>query len=151
MERTSIIRKRIEAIVIDFVLTVGFGFVSLFVATIFQNMIVGITSIPMQHGRFRNSILATVINLGSEPGELRSIGLHGAGLWFYPAFFTSIWLWLYAGSGFLLKAARHFDIGFQWFNGHADIEHKPLQAIGLVAGVLVAIVYWSAIVVSRMF
>ena len=25
-----------------------------------------------------------------------------------PAFFTSIWLWLYAGSGFLLKAARRF-------------------------------------------
>src|SRR5438270_6428161 len=33
-------------------------------------------------------------------------------LWFYPAFFTTIWLWLYAGSGFLLKAARRFDIGF---------------------------------------
>src|SRR5439155_1624424 len=26
-----------------------------------------------------------------------------------PTFFTSIWLWLYAGSGFLLKAARRFD------------------------------------------
>ena len=26
-------------------------------------------------------------------------------VFFFAAFFTSIWLWLYAGSGFLLKAA----------------------------------------------
>lgn len=61
-------------------------------------------------------------------------------LWYFPAFFTSIWLWLYAGSGFLLKAARRFDIGFDWFNRHFDIEKKPLQSIGLVAGALVAFV-----------
>ena len=47
-----------------------------------------------------------------------------ATVYFYPAFFTSIWLWLYAGSGFLLKAARRFDIGFQWFNRKFDIEKK---------------------------
>ena len=62
---------------------------------------------------------------------------------------TSIWLWLYAGSGFLLKAARRFDTGFDWFNRHFDIEKKPLQAIGLVAGALVAVVYWAAVIVSR--
>jgi hypothetical protein len=70
-------------------------------------------------------------------------------LFFCGAFFTSIWLWLYAGSGFLLKAARRFDIGFEWFNKHFDIEKKPLQSIGLVAGALVAVVYWSAVIVSR--
>ena len=67
----------------------------------------------------------------------------------FPAFFTSIWLWLYAGSGFLLKAARRFDIGFDWFNRKFDIEKKPLQSIGLVAGALVAVVYWAAVIVSR--
>jgi hypothetical protein len=56
---------------------------------------------------------------------------------------ASIWLWLYAGSGFLLKAARRFDIGFDWFNRRFDIEKKPLSAIGLVAGALVAILYWA--------
>jgi hypothetical protein len=64
-------------------------------------------------------------------------------IWLYPAFFTSIWLWLYAGSGFLLKAARRFDIGFQWFNRKFDIEKKPLSAIGLVAGAMFAFVYWG--------
>jgi len=71
-------------------------------------------------------------------------------LWILPAFFTSIWLWLYAGSGFLLKAARRFDIGFDWFNRKFDIEKKPLQSIGLVAGALVAVVYWTAVIVSKM-
>jgi hypothetical protein len=66
-------------------------------------------------------------------------------LWVVPAFFTSIWLWLYAGSGFLLKAVRRFDIGFQWFNRKFDIEEKPLSAIGLVAGALVALTYWGVV------
>jgi hypothetical protein len=70
-------------------------------------------------------------------------------LWLCAAFFTSIWLWLYAGSGFILKAARRFDIGFDWFNRKFDIEKKPLQSIGLVAGVLVAVVYWAVVIVSR--
>lgn len=67
----------------------------------------------------------------------------------YPCLFTSVWLWLYAGSGFLLKFARRFDVGFQWFNRRFDIEKKPLSSIGLVAGCIVALVYWAAVVVSR--
>lgn len=70
-------------------------------------------------------------------------------MWFGSALFTSIWLWLYAGSGFLLKAAQRFDISFGWFISNADIEKKPLQSIGLVAGAVVAVVYWAAVIVSR--
>jgi hypothetical protein len=40
-------------------------------------------------------------------------------------------------------------VGFQWFTRHFDIEKKPPQSIGLVAGALVAIVYWTAVIVSR--
>ncbi len=67
-----------------------------------------------------------------------------------PAFFTSIWLSLYAASGFLLKAAHRFDMGFQWINRKVDIEKKPLQPIGLVAGALVALVYWTVAIASRL-
>jgi len=67
----------------------------------------------------------------------------------YPLLITSIWLWLYVGSGYLLKFARRFDIGFQWFNRKLDIEKQPLQSIGLVAGALVAVIYWTAAIVSR--
>jgi hypothetical protein len=81
--------------------------------------------------------------------DWRHPNLLAEGLNFVPVFFTSVWLWLYAGSGFLLKAARRLDFGFQWFNRKFDIEKKPLQSIGLVAGALVAIVYWTAVIVSR--
>src|ERR1022692_1517304 len=66
----------------------------------------------------------------------------------FPAFFTSIWLWLYAGAGFLLKAARRLDIGFDWFSRRFDIEEKPLQSIGLVWEILVAFLFWTAVIVS---
>jgi hypothetical protein len=62
-----------------------------------------------------------------------------------PGLFTSVLLWLYAGSGFLLKAARRFDIGFDCFNRKFDIEKHPLSSIGLVAGALVALAYWGVV------
>jgi hypothetical protein len=74
--------------------------------------------------------------------------------WWMTFFFSSSTycfsiVYLYAGSGFLLKAARRFDIGFAWFNRHFDIEKKPLQSIGLVAGAIVAVVYWTVVVVHH--
>lgn len=67
----------------------------------------------------------------------------------FPTFFTTVWLWLYAGSGFLLIAGRRFQIGFQWFIRWADIEKKPLNCIGFVAGNLAALVYWAAVIVRH--
>jgi hypothetical protein len=56
---------------------------------------------------------------------------------------AALWLWLYAVSGFLLRAARRLDLGLGWFNRRCDIEQKPLSSIGLVAGALCALVYWA--------
>lgn len=64
-------------------------------------------------------------------------------LYVYPALVTSVWLWLFLVSGLLLKAARFFDSGFLRLKRCLDIEHQPLQAIGLVAGVILAFGYWS--------
>jgi len=72
----------------------------------------------------------------------------GLAIFWLPTFFTSVWLWLYVASGLLLKFARRFDKFFLWFNAKADIEQKPLQAIGLVAGGIVALLYWAWAVVS---
>jgi hypothetical protein len=66
-----------------------------------------------------------------------------------PVVIMGISIWLPFVSGFLLKAARRLDLGFDWFNRTFDIERKPLQSIGLVAGALVAVVYWSVVIVSR--
>jgi hypothetical protein len=47
-------------------------------------------------------------------------------------------------------AARRFDIGFAWFNRKFDIEHHPLSAIGLVAGAIVAVLWWAVVAVRWM-
>jgi hypothetical protein len=68
----------------------------------------------------------------------------------FPAFLTSIWLWLHTGSGFLIRAARRFNIGFGWFNRNFDVEHKPLQSIGLVSGALVALMFWALLIARNL-
>ena len=70
-------------------------------------------------------------------------------------------LWLYFGipsvlllyfvSAQTLKAARRFDLGFQWYSQKFDIKNKPLQCIGLVAGVFIALLYWGIVVVWQFF
>jgi hypothetical protein len=62
-----------------------------------------------------------------------------------PVLFTSIWLLLYAISGGLLRLATRVDVISEWLKRHLDIEKRPVQSIGFVAGILVALVYWCAI------
>jgi hypothetical protein len=71
------------------------------------------------------------------------------GIFFYTAFMTSGWIWFYVGSGFLLKAARRFDVRFQWFTRKFDIERRPLSNIGFIAGALAVVLYWSHALISR--
>jgi hypothetical protein len=54
-----------------------------------------------------------------------------------PTFFTSIWLWLYAGSGFLLKAARRFRHRLpvvQPSHGHREAALAEHRTCGRCAG-----------------
>jgi hypothetical protein len=101
------------------------------------------------------SLLVQYVYVMSGEQALSSVAVKQA-MPFFPVFAVELavisamsWLWLYAVSGFILKAARRFDIGFEWFNRKFDIEKKPLQSIGLVAGALVAVTYWAAVIVSR--
>jgi hypothetical protein len=77
--------------------------------------------------------------------------LEGYALLFGVTLVPLIWLGLFTVAGLAIVVARRFDIGFQWFNRKFDIEHKPLQSIGLVAGALVAMAYWSAVIVSHVW
>lgn len=65
------------------------------------------------------------------------------GAFLYCLFLSTIWLWIYVISAIVLKLVCRFDVVLQWFNSKADIEKKPLSAIGLVAGALVVCVYWG--------
>jgi hypothetical protein len=70
-------------------------------------------------------------------------------IFFYPMFLTSLWVWLYVGSGVVLRGTNRLDAGFSWFKRHFDIENKPLQSIGFVAGLLFAIAYWFVIALKK--
>ena len=55
---------------------------------------------------------------------------------------------LVMSSASVLGAIRRLDAGFNWFNRNFDIENKPLSAVGFVAGVLMAIIYWTVVILS---
>jgi hypothetical protein len=65
----------------------------------------------------------------------------------YPAFFTNVWAALYVIAGILINTGTRGASAFAWFKQTFDIEKKPLQAIGVLAGSVVALLYWSAVVV----
>jgi hypothetical protein len=148
VHRSSSSIDQLGILAVDFIITLYIALVSVTygLSTVLASTFNGLSGAALLNPKvllsaFQPSELVLSARMLTEPGV--------ASLWFFPAFFTSIWLWLYAGSGLLLRAARRFDVGFQWFNRRFDIERKPLQSIGLVAGVLVAVMWWAAVIVSR--
>ena len=119
---------------------------------LFSILCAGVAAIVWTYGEsvVTGRIKLSEIGLQVVVGYIRSDQRAKILTYVVPAFFTSIWVWLYASSGFVLRAARHLDMGFNWFDRHFDVEKQPLQCIGLVAGALVAVVYWAAVIVSRL-
>jgi len=62
-------------------------------------------------------------------------------IFFYTTFFTSIWLWIYALSGFSVKLAQKLNISLTWFKGKFDIDKKPLRSMALVSMLIVTIIF----------
>jgi len=80
-------------------------------------------------------------------------------LWFWPAFWTSLWLWLYVGAGWIVQLSVRTNFpfvalgrlsAFNWFTSHFDIERKPLQSLGLVAAALVLLAWFAAVLMVRL-
>ena len=77
----------------------------------------------------------------SLPLSVPETGLVSLGIWFYAAFFTSVWVWLYALSGSIVKLAEYLGVGINRFKVLLDIENKPLRSLGFVSIVLFTIAY----------
>ena len=60
----------------------------------------------------------------------------------------SVWVWLYAGSGLLVRTVVYFGRGAVFLRNHLDVEEKPLSAMGFVAGGLLACVWWVICLVA---
>lgn len=67
------------------------------------------------------------------------VGLHG--IFIYSTFFTSVWLWLYGLSGFLIKTSQRMGLTFQWLKNILDFESKPLPSLGLVSSFIILFFY----------
>jgi hypothetical protein len=56
----------------------------------------------------------------------------------YSTFVTSIWIWLYMASLFLLKFFLLFDESKKFALTHLDIENRPFSSIGFVMAIIAA-------------
>ena len=72
-----------------------------------------------------------------------------AGIFIYSTFLTSVWLWLYALSGFLVKAISRSRKGLRFLQRHLNLEEHPRRSMGFVLMLLVTVVYvaWGAALV----
>jgi hypothetical protein len=62
-------------------------------------------------------------------------------IFFWSAFFTSAWVWLYVLAGAFIKIARKVSVGWTVVSPFMDIEKKPLTAIGRIAGLAAGATY----------
>lgn len=76
------------------------------------------------------------------------------GLVFVPVLVLSYITTMWVQAGMILKGfvyvSRRAAVLEQWFFRHADLEKHPLSSIGLVAGVLGALIYWSVVLIVHL-
>jgi len=67
---------------------------------------------------------------------------HYLSIFLYSTFFTSVWLWLYAISGFIIKLISSTRKGLRFFQRHLDIDNKPLRSMAFVLITLITLTYF---------
>jgi len=72
-------------------------------------------------------------------GDSTSVSI--VGIFLYTTYFTSIWVWLYALSGLIVKLTQKLNIGLTWFKGKFDINQKPLRSMAMVSIMIVTIIF----------
>ena len=81
-----------------------------------------------------------ILTLG-QPLNAGTDGLPPPGLWFYSTFVTSVWVWLYALGGLLLRGARRLDAVMGVFRRVIDVEAKPIRSIGYAAVLITTLLF----------
>ncbi|MFX1453072.1 MAG: hypothetical protein ACFFCM_19715 [Promethearchaeota archaeon] len=91
-----------------------------------------------------NKFLIFTINLQLIDGE--QYGNSGGIIFFlqpffFSTFFTSIWVWLFAISGYTVKFLEYAGYSINHTLKYLDIDNKPLRSMGLVTIMLVSIIF----------
>ncbi len=57
----------------------------------------------------------------------------------FSTMFTSVWVWLYVGSGLLLRAVQPVLESLDWVKYHLNVEAQPVHAMGMLLAVLMSL------------
>lgn len=70
------------------------------------------------------------------------------GIFIYTTFVTSVWLWLYAFSGIVVRLVNRVKRIRDFLDGNLKLQDRPLSVMGGVLVVLFTLVYWPLILWS---
>ena len=59
----------------------------------------------------------------------------------YSSLFNVAWMWLFLAAGWSVRFLAWIDPGWQRLKRFLDIENHPLKSLGIVAGVIGALVF----------
>jgi hypothetical protein len=82
------------------------------------------------------SLLKSLLGLDENDKFLQDIIDMILRIFFFSSFFTSVWVWLYVLSIFAIKIANKVRFIWAKLTPYLDIEKKPMQAIGRIAGIM---------------
>ena len=127
----------LSLLALDFVLTVSIFFATPFLFFFVNSYASGDTAADALE--VYTGFIAEILEYGvflKSPYDSLSFGI-----FFYTTFFTSVWVWLYAISGLVVKLAGYLGIGFSRLKWFLDIENKPLHSLGVISMLLVTMIY----------
>jgi len=110
------------------------------ISFLLRERVVPLAAVPREIASF----VADAVFLTRRPGIPPGVS---PGVWFYAAFFTCAWVWLYALSGAAVKLGQYLGMGVAVVRGLLDIEEKPITSLGWAAMLLASIVYWGVALV----
>ena len=82
------------------------------------------------HSYVRNSSESRGDGAGFPPGIL-----------FYSAFFTSVWLWIYAASVLVSRVLLQMNSGVGFLLRVTDVERQPFRSMGFVSVIIVSVLF----------
>ena len=80
----------------------------------------------------------------TDPYQFSSMGIL-----LYSTYFTSIWVWLFLLSGWIIKHIFWGGQKVEFLLRFLDINNKPLRSMGVVSCILITIVFWTWVIAIK--
>lgn len=128
-------------LVIDLVLT---GLCVILPVSILQIFGLGVmTEFSMWSSAFWYQMFSALVNMAELFVTFTKAGLgeipRVMSVMLFSTMFTSVWVWLYVGSGLLLRAVQPVLESLDWLKYHLNVEARPVHAMGMLLAVLTSL------------